>query len=596
MIESANKYTISNIFDIERDVKYIIPKYQRHYAWRKQHWEDLFNDLIENDIGHFLGSIICVSRSTDSLSTTELEIIDGQQRLTTISLLYAVIYELLDEIKDPNDELRNELINLKYRLIQKSDKNQTKLFLSSEGHNFHDFRCILADLEIFDFEEEIGNVGNRRLSKAYNFLYNKIKTQLVFDDEDVTIKNVLELLKKVNGTLLVKIEVNSISDAYTLFESLNNRGVPLTAIDLIKNKLLSELEKKDIIKINEAFLKWKKIISNIEDYIIQERFLRHYYNAFKYNQNINVDGFSRATRSNLIKIYEILIERDPQYVLNELREKSDIYKKFVDEEQKFPSEYSLEFIDLLRVGAAPSYQFLMYLFTRVQNNKEIKLKTLSFLIKYFVRRNLTDFPNTRDLDKIFIELIKKCETEREITFELLLKYLTHPDRFSTLEQFKKSLRGDIYEENVGITRFLLARIENKHNQTRERFIDVWKRDEKNKFIWTIEHIYPQGDNISKHWVEMIANGNREKAEEYQEKYVHKIGNLTLTGYNPNLSDLPFKEKKERKNKDKKPIGFNNELYLNEDIINKDKWTINDIQERTDKLVSQIIEISKIENE
>ena len=108
MIQSADKFTVSDIFNIEKDVKYVIPKYQREYAWKKKNWEDLFDSLDESDPGHFLGSIICVSRSTDALKTTELEVIDGQQRLTTLSLLYAVIYEILSEIEKKILKLKNE--------------------------------------------------------------------------------------------------------------------------------------------------------------------------------------------------------------------------------------------------------------------------------------------------------------------------------------------------------------------------------------------------------------------------------------------------------------------------------------------------------
>lgn len=114
-------------------------------------------------------------------------------------------------------------------------------------------------------------------------------------------------------------------------------------------------------------------------------------------------------------------------------------------------------------------------------------------------------------------------------------------------------------------------------------------------VWTIEHIFPEGVNIPESWVEMIADGDREEAVKIQEEYVHKLGNLTLTGYNSSLSNFDFDKKRDRK-KDGKFIGYKNGLFLNEDLRNKKKWTKKDIIERTEKLVSLAKKIFKMKNE
>lgn len=129
------------------------------------------------------------------------------------------------------------------------------------------------------------NLGNRRLYKTYNYILKRLS-----DMSDDDIKSFLE---KINSAVIVKIEVSNYSDAYTLFESLNNRGLPLSAMDLIKNKLLSEIDNRykkgeSIINVDDAFELWKKITENIEDYSIQERFLRQYYNAFRYDDKIKI--------------------------------------------------------------------------------------------------------------------------------------------------------------------------------------------------------------------------------------------------------------------------------------------------------------------
>ena len=151
----------------------------------------------------------------------------------------------------------------------------------------------------------------------------------------------------------------------------------------------------------------------------------------------------------------------------------------------------------------------------------------------------------------------------------------------------------MYELNVDATRFILSKIE-ESKSTKEHFKDFWARDNSDKLIWTIEHIFPEGKNIPADWVEMIADGNKEKAENIQVELVHKIGNLTLTGFNQNLSNFDFIVKRDRKNKDDNFIGYKNGLYLNEDLKDKETWLKKDIEERTNKLVSIALDIFKID--
>ena len=122
-----------------------------------------------------------------------------------------------------------------------------------------------------------------------------------------------EFLSKLNSATIVKIDVSSHSDAFTLFETLNNRGVPLSAVDTIKNKLLGEMEKRGVeSSLSENYDRWSKVVTNLTDeYSTQERFLRQFYNAFKVDEDIEVKRAIKAIKSNLIHIYEELITRDP---------------------------------------------------------------------------------------------------------------------------------------------------------------------------------------------------------------------------------------------------------------------------------------------
>jgi len=591
LINSANAYPISEIFSPDSKIKYIIPKYQREYAWKREQVEELLNDLLENQEGYFLGTILCVNKTTDALKEGTLEIIDGQQRLTTISLFYAAIYKRYSEMDEDDDEFKAEKVNLKNRLMIKSKKNEIKLTLSSQNNNFEDYKAILDEIGIYSDPafKKPANLGNRRLYKTYNYIIKRLSSM---SDEGIR-----SFLDKINSAVIVKIEVSNYSDAYTLFESLNNRGLPLSAMDLVKNKLLSEIDKqhkmgKSRIDMDDAFELWKKITENIEDYNLQERFLRQYYNAFRYDDKIKVKKFPRATKSVLIKIYEQLIEKDPEFILNELVIKSAIYNRFISSNPEDELYYALS--DLLHVGAAPSYTLLLYLFSKYEKDTNFLKEVIKFLVKYLVRRNMTDFPATRDLDRIFMDLIDACEKKGNIDAKFITSYLTKPERFADIETFKNKLLGDIYD-NTAMARFILCKIEENH-MTKETWKDLWIKDKNNKYVWTIEHIFPEGQNVPKDWVQMIANGDKKKAKEIQEKCVHKLGNLTLTAYNPNLSNFTFIEKRDRKDKKGDHIGYKNGLYLNKNLAYKDRWTVADIEERTKELVKEALELFTVEGE
>jgi hypothetical protein len=159
------------------------------------------------------------------------------------------------------------------------------------------------------------------------------------------------------------------------------------------------------------------------------------------------------------------------------------------------------------------------------------------------------------------------------------------------EVFQEKLSGDLYEENVGATRYVLSAIELADTQTKERYVDFYARNKK-LFVWTVEHILPQGENIPADWVTMIAKGDRKVAEQVRKEYVHKLGNLTLTGYNSQLSNFSLDRKQDRK-KDDKYVGYKNGLNLNEDIASVTTWTKEQIEDRTHKLVARALEIFKL---
>lgn len=261
--------------------------------------------------------------------------------------------------------------------------------------------------------------------------------------------------------------------------------------------------------------------------------------------------------------------------------------------------------------------FLLYLFSlenKVFNDRDKCLdEVLGFLVKYYIRRNITDFPNTRDLDAINIEVIENCQKtldegkklNSKIIIDSLIKGKGKP---ADIEKLKDGLEDNLFYYNSGMARYVLAKLD-EVTHSREYKPDLWARNEKGLLVWTVEHIFPQGNNIPKHWIDMIANGDKNKAQEIQENWVHCLGNLTLSGYNSQLSNASFDTKQDlHQNKKflgyKINIGYKNGLSLNNiEFEHKGKttnlgkikeWTEESIESRNNIMIDTLLRLFAFE--
>jgi len=587
MIKSVNKYQVHQIFSIEDKIVYAVPRYQREYAWGKSHWERLFDDLMDNDPGYFLGSIICINQSTDSLGVQRLELVDGQQRLTTLSLLFAAVYHTIKiREKELDDEQRDELSNLKRKLVLKKYDDQIRIIPQIQNNNQNDYRALLSsEVGVLEGYEVPANAGNRKIFRAYRHFQKRIGE--LTETSDNRILAIMNFLEKVNQSWLVKIEVDSHADAYMLFESLNNRGLPLTAIDLIKNKLLAKLESLDPGKVGTYFEQWNHLLGCMgDDYSVQERFFRQYYNAFREDLKI-FHQVPVATRSNMIEIYEKIIDQGAKDFLGKIILAGKQYSVILGTSpDPVPDFLKKAFMDLERIEGTPSYVLIMFLLLgkemlKLDDRQIAAIVTL--LRNFFVRRNLTDTPPTHDLTRIFMATIGKLSG---LTGDAILKVIREqllPVSASD-ETFRTKLEGPVYEENSGVTRFVLCALA-EQSMTKETMVDLW-RSENRLLVWTIEHIFPQGSNIPASWVEMMAGGNEQEAKRVQESHVHRLGNLTITGFNQSLGNRSFIDKRDRTDRQGRPVGYKNTLKLNEDLATAESWSVAQIEARTKKLVDQ----------
>lgn len=595
MISSVQDYPVSHYFNPDAAQRFFIPKYQREYVWKPRDWEALFNDLEDSPKGHFLGSIICVNNQKDSMAGGRLELIDGQQRFTTISLLFCALYDRLKAHPDPDEDFNVEMVNLKNRIFIKST-NQWRFEPSEQAQNKADFQKVLSDLfpKLVSAPKGLSYFGNRRIAKAYSYFRERL--------QPLSIEQTLALLDKLKTAILVKIEVPSHSDAFVLFETINNRGIPLSAIDIIKNNLLAELDKRPNYGIDRAFDEWKDLIDLLPDPAVQERFLRQLYNMFKYLKRVEVKGCTRATRSNLITIYDTLLRKRPVWLFGALQAKGKTYSALLN-----PSVAHAEWgdaaagalQDLQRLGAAPAYAFLLWASQVAQSQKWSEGDAISrmaaLLTKWFFWRNLTNMPPTRELDPMFMELVsyslKRIRGGDSKTLDDFIQQTSDwlSTRAAPQDVCESRLKGDVYLENYEATRFMLCKLEEAH-QTRENKRDLWAHDANDRPVFTVEHILPKTENLGPGWVTMLEVDQKGTAGSIRERCAHQLGNLTLSGYNSKLGTMEFLKKRDRKNDGGDFIGYRNGLYLNTDLASRNDWNEAAITARTDKMLKEVMSI------
>jgi uncharacterized protein with ParB-like and HNH nuclease domain len=600
-----------------------VPKYQREYSWKKWQWDQLLNDIDDNDPGYFMGSIICVN-DAQSIGVGDeiiLEVVDGQQRLTTLSLLLAAIhaklvaaiYDYQPTDEEDKEEAQSAVVNLRAKLVKRKKDARAEepgafsvgkniYFLrvqpSTQNHNLADYLYLLSEAGLIASQPKHPYYPLRALGRSYEYFLEKTPTK---------VPELIKLLEKINQLMFVQITVGSQADAFMLFESLNNRGVPLSAMDIIKNKMLAQMEKKHNVDIDESFERWRSIVESIPDAKDQERFLRHFYNAFKHRDEIKVEKITRATRSSIIRIYETLINKNAAQLFDHMGEGAATYGKLLLADFG-PKEVASHLTELERVGSAPVYQLLLYLFSLHSEHFEDPnlLAGITGLMKqYFIRRNVTDKPPTRQIDQGLIDLVESCAARikqgQKLNFDWFVEELMKRARPATLQEFKAALEGDIYDNNTWMTRYVLIEVDQLFH-SREYKPDFWARDDKGRFVWTVEHVLPQAEKLPEHWVKMIAQGDRRLAAEEQAEWVHRLGNLTLSGYNSDLATASF-DKKQKLSKDRNflgykiNVGYRNGLSLNTlefqtssgtfDLAHAPHWDSEMIRARTRVLVDTI---------
>lgn len=543
------------------DKRFIIPVYQRNYDWKLDNCRQLYDDLIrvirQNRRSHFFGSL--VSSLCEEASSSDYLIIDGQQRLTTVSLLLLAIVKLLENGEiESTDAVLKDRIKETY-LIDKYQPQERKVRLKPVKHDSNAFEKLL-----FGLEEDY--IESSNVTQNYKYFYNRIK-----DKQELS---AVELFDAIRRLEVIDIFLHREDNAQLIFESLNSTGLGLEEGDKIRNFILMGLEASK-----------------------QERYYENYWNKIEVNTDYNTTTFVRDYLTfkqgripSLKVIYQIFKdyvndgEEDIESILQDLLIYSQIYHKIIHAKtQSRGIDEVLIRLNLLDMGV--TYPFLLALlkYKIDANLPDADVKNILECIESFIfRRFICGIP-TNALNKIFSTLHKdvlRLKKENDSYTGVLIYVLlskTGSGSFPSNEEFVEMLSTkNMYRISQKYKQYLFERFENEDNIERVNIISMMENGDL-----TVEHIMPQ--TLTPQWKNDLGSD----FSHIYEIWLHTLANLTLTGYNPKYSNKDFSEKL---NMEK---GFiDSGLRINRYIANCNKWTLAELEARNESLSQQALKLWK----
>lgn len=542
------------------DKRYVIPVYQRKYDWKYENCRQLYDDLkkivIDGRDSHFFGSI--VSAIVPNGSKIEYHIIDGQQRLTTITLLLLAIRNLIAQGKVTTDEGKlDEQISQRFLISPwASEDDKIKLHPVKSDRE--------ALVKLFGDEEDYDHSSN--LTINYQFFYDMVMK------EEIPVADLYAAIGKLE---IISITLDQGDNAQLIFESLNSTGLALTEGDKIRNYVLMGLPAKDQAKYYDTY--WVKIEKCTANDV--SGFVRDYL-SIKQQVTPTVSNVYRA-----FKKYAESVSLPIDTLLTDLLRYARFFEKLLTcksglKEQKLDDCL----YRLMRLEIVVTRPFLMEVLRLHQDGKLTTNDVLRiFLIieNYLFRRNICEVP-TNALNKIFLnlnkEIIRYDNTADDYVSKFIYALLSKKEsgRFPDDDEFRVALaEKQVYLMRGKYKAYLFERFENYGTIETK---DVYTHLDNN--VYTIEHIMPQ--HLTPAWNESLGAD----AAEIHATWVHRLANLTLTGYNPNLSNNTFVEKRDAKEGGYKTSG----LKMNQKIATKHTWGLTELKERNDEMLELAMEI------
>lgn len=537
--------------------KLIIPVYQRNYDWKKENCKRLIDDLITLDSEqrrtHFFGSIVV---KPGDLSQ-EIIVIDGQQRLTTISLLLLAMRNWMENHRCFGERVTPDNIENTY-LMDSFSREVDKYKLKPNPRDLKAYKKLFTDEKYF--------VKNSNITTNYEYFYSELE------------KNSLDLDKLMNSIEKLQVMVVNLNspddDPQLIFESLNSTGVDLTDADKIRNFLLmNEKQEEQLFYFNNY---WEPI---------EER--THFQLSSFFRDYLTVKN---GKYPNIAKVYETFIEfyrlscDDKKALFDELSDYSFAYQQILEAstKDKHIDEILNRFNELQVTVVRPFLMAILSDFNkkRIQSNEVVGI--LSILETYIARRMIAKIPSN-SLNKVIATLyrdMKKIDHDENVSKEDVLAYIllnkTNTAKLPNDQEVSNSLRtNDFYNINSSFRTYLFERLENfEHVEALQIYQGIKDQD------YSIEHIMPR--KLSNQWINELGKNYKQ----VHQNCINQLGNLTLTGYNSKYSNKSFREKKTMEK------GFKDSHFVNLNRIpaKVEHWGADEINFRTEELLNTALKV------
>jgi uncharacterized protein with ParB-like and HNH nuclease domain/predicted transport protein len=547
--KSANFLTV-----IKGPKQFVIPIYQRTYSWQIAQCNKLFNDILRiskngNSPGHFIGSVVYFQENIHTVSDVpKLLVIDGQQRLTTISIMIAALAEF---IRDNPVEIDTNFTKLQnYYLLNPEEEGDLRYKLLLTRRDKDSLINIIKGVPL-------GIDASLRVADNFKFFKEKINAE-----------NVVDIYNGIMRLFIVDVALEKDKDnPQLIFESLNSTGLDLSQADLIRNYILMGQEIKLQTELYEKY--WFPMEQSYgNEYTASFDWFMRDYLSVKTGTIPRIDRVydSFKTYASSSKAPDTITE-----IVQDIYKFSGYYVNMVLHKEP-DAELQKSFKNISKLKVDVSYPFLLPVYNDYHSSvitmDEFK-QIISLVENYVFRRAICGIP-TNSMNKTFATLYKSIQKTDYLegvkaAFQLMDSY----KRFPTDAEFEKEIVvKEVY--NFRNRNYLLSKLE---NYKRKEFVNV---DD-----YTIEHIMPQNPELSDEWQKMLG----ENWKEVQSKFLHSLGNLTLTGYNSELSDKPFSQKKTMEG------GFNDSpIRLNDFLRKVETWSLENIEARAKELAEKARQI------
>lgn len=541
---------------LKKSPQFVIPIYQRTYSWSERECQQLWDDILRtgrNDAvsAHFVGSIVYVEKGLYSVSSqSPLLVIDGQQRLTTVTLLIEALARCLADGEPLDGFSARKLRNYYLLNPEESGEKHYKLVLSQA-----DKASLIALLDHYPKPKD------HSIRVETNFAFFMERVAEVKDELPALCKGLAKLV-------IVDISLSRDQDnPQLIFESLNSTGRELSQADLIRNFILMGLEPHLQTKLYEQYWRPMEVDFGQEGYATHfDSFMRHYLTV------------KTGDIPNVRDVYEVFkaYARSPKVaatgveaLVADIRSFAGYYCAMALGSES-ETDLKAAFHDIRELKVDVSFPFLLELYSdyvaQVLEKTEL-LQAVRWVESYVFRRAVCGIP-TNSMNKTFAIFPWALKKDRYLeSIQAFFLRLPSYRRFPTDDEFQRELQlKDLY--NFRSRSYWLRRMEN-HDRKERVPVDEY----------TIEHILPQNENLSEQWKTDLGP----EWERIQKTWLHTLGNLTLTGYNPELSDRPFIEKRNMKG------GFaESPLRMNQGLANLERWTEDSIRWRAGRLAARAI--------